>query len=84
MAIIGGNTEYDPEPFVRRKTFYVKAECKLAEGSKPLTGKMFIESLEPLLKRQQYPIVLIHGDYHTGQVRSPATRKRYTSDRFRD
>lgn len=73
MAGSDETPEYDPEPFARRKTFYIKAECELAGTSNPLHGKMFVESLVPLMKQQQYPIVLIHGDYHTGQVRSPVT-----------
>ncbi|KAK3187184.1 hypothetical protein K4F52_004088 [Lecanicillium sp. MT-2017a] len=68
MAGSDETPEYDPEPFARRKTFYIKAECELAGTSNPLHGKMFVESLVPLMKQQQYPIVLIHGDYHTGQI----------------
>ena len=69
------SSEYHPEAFTRRKTFYVKTECQLNPNTNLRYGKMFVEHLEPLLKRQQYPIILIHGDYHTGQVRIPTTRK---------
>lgn len=36
--------------------------------TKSMMGQMYCELLEPLLVLQPNPIVLIHGDFHTGQV----------------
>jgi aminoglycoside phosphotransferase (APT) family kinase protein len=33
-----------------------------------IVGQMYVESLEPAERLYPYPIVLIHGDFHTGQV----------------
>lgn len=39
-----------------------------AEGNRNVHGKMYVECLKPANQTQQLPVVLIHGDYHTGQV----------------
>jgi hypothetical protein len=76
MAATVQSVEYHSEAFTRRRTFYVRTECQLSPKFNRRLGKMFIEHLEPLLKCQKYPIILIHGDYYTGQVRIPTTSKR--------
>lgn len=53
-----------------RTTFFVNVEWTVdgpdKEGS--VVGQAYVECLEPLRRVHPYPIVLIHGDYHTGQV----------------
>lgn len=57
-----------------RSTFYVHARLTTKEGGADsgVAGEMYVEKLQPLLKTQKHPIVLIHGDYHTGQVLNSA------------
>ncbi|PHH81966.1 hypothetical protein CDD82_7453 [Ophiocordyceps australis] len=47
-----------------RKTFFVNV--RLAEHDK--IGSMYVESLEPTYKFHAVPVVLVHDDWHTGQV----------------
>lgn len=52
-----------------RSTFYVNAEWEVGTGmAKHMIGQMYVERLQPLYTTQVYPIILIHGDFHTGQV----------------
>lgn len=59
------------ESFSRRTTFYVNHEweagAKSGQGTY-IRGQMYVESLEPLKRTQKWPIILIHGDYHSSQV----------------
>lgn len=58
-------------PYHKRKTFYVNVDWQLGATlptAKYITGQMYVESLEPLVTVSPYPIILLHGDYHTGQV----------------
>jgi hypothetical protein len=76
LGTMGRNTQFaavpaNEEAFVKRTSFFVNAEWELdtsMDTAKNIMGQMYVESLEPLVKTQPYPIVLIHGDYHTGQV----------------
>lgn len=59
------------ESFSRRTTFHVNHEWEA--GAKPgqgtyIRGQMYVESLEPLERTQKWPIILIHGDFHSSQV----------------
>lgn len=61
------------EAFTRRNTFHVNINWE--PGASPSTAKhvqdqMYVESLEPLNKTEETPIILIHGDYHSSQVSS--------------
>ncbi|OAQ99963.1 hypothetical protein LLEC1_07666 [Akanthomyces lecanii] len=63
--------EKKTESFSKRTTFYVNYEWEA--GAKPgqgtyIRGQMYVESLEPPERTQRWPIVLIHGDYHSSQV----------------
>lgn len=64
-------TKKKDESFTKRTTFYVNIEweagCQPNQGTN-VRGQMYVESLEPQRKTQHYPVVLIHGDYHTSQV----------------
>lgn len=67
----GVNFPPNEETFCRRKTFYVNADWQLGselETAKSIVGQMYVECLEPLNQSQRHPIILIHGDFHTGQV----------------
>ncbi|KAJ4165155.1 hypothetical protein LMH87_006801 [Akanthomyces muscarius] len=59
------------ESFSRRTTFYVNHEweagAKSGQGTY-IRGQMYVESLEPLKRTQKWPIILIHGDYHSSQI----------------
>jgi hypothetical protein len=48
----------------KTKTFYILPP---AFGSH-FTGHMYVECYTPAKVTQKYPLVLIHGDFHTGQV----------------
>lgn len=61
------------EAFTRRNTFHVNINWE--PGASPSTAKhvqdqMYVESLEPLNKTEEPPLILIHGDYHSSQVSS--------------
>lgn len=61
------------EVFCSRATFYVDFTWDFTphEGDETTEhGKMYVESLKPLEVTQKYPIILVHGDYYSGQVRS--------------
>lgn len=60
------------EAFAKRSVFYVNVEWEA--GAKPadfkhVQGQMYVECLEPLAETEAHPIILIHGDYHSSQVR---------------
>ncbi|PNY29852.1 Uncharacterized protein TCAP_00241 [Tolypocladium capitatum] len=46
-----------------RSTFFVETN-----PGRRLSGQMYVECLEPLIVVQPLPIILIHGDFHTGQI----------------
>ncbi|KEY68359.1 hypothetical protein S7711_01137 [Stachybotrys chartarum IBT 7711] len=59
------------EAFSKRRTFYVNANWDMTAATgagSNIVGQMYVESLEPLVKLQPHPIVLIHDDFQTGQV----------------
>lgn len=47
-----------------RSTFFIEVN-----PGQHLSGQMYVECFEPLLVVEKLPIILIHGDFHTGQVR---------------
>ncbi|KJZ78135.1 hypothetical protein HIM_02173 [Hirsutella minnesotensis 3608] len=57
--------------FCTRSTFFVNADCTssadIDQGQKRV-ARMFVECLEPLITVHPMPIILIHGDWHTGQI----------------
>ncbi|KAI9172266.1 putative secreted lipase [Paramyrothecium foliicola] len=76
LAALGPNpqvaaTDGSQEAFIRRTSFFVNIEWELGstnKNAKNILGQMYVESLEPQAKHQPYPIILIHGDQHTGQI----------------
>ncbi|TQV96432.1 lipoprotein [Cordyceps javanica] len=59
------------ESYVKRTSFYTNVEWQ--PGCKPdqytfIRGQMYVESLEPQKKTQKWPIVFIHGDFHSSQI----------------
>ena len=55
-----------------RTTFFVNADWRMGStlaNATNIVGQMYVERLDPIEKLHPYPIVLIHGDFHTGQVR---------------
>lgn len=50
----------------KMKTFYVLPTAY----ANHFTGQMYVECYTPAKTTQKHPIVLIHGDFHTGQVSS--------------
>ncbi|KAJ6442679.1 hypothetical protein O9K51_03854 [Purpureocillium lavendulum] len=66
-----GPFEQPPEgAMLTRTTFYVSAGLGTAEDGtgSAVSGQMYVERLQPLLQTHPHPIILIHGDYHTGQI----------------
>jgi len=60
------------EPLCRRTTFFVNVDWRMGATLATATnivGQMYVECLEPVERIYPYPIVLIHGDFHTGQVK---------------
>jgi hypothetical protein len=56
-----------------RTTFFVNVDWSMGSTlatAKNIVGQMYVEGLEPLVRLCPYPIILIHGDFHTGQVSS--------------
>lgn len=56
-----------------RTTFFVNVDWSMGSTlatAKNIVGQMYVEGLEPLERHHPYPIILIHGDFHTGQVRN--------------
>lgn len=59
------------ETMSRRSTFFVNVDWRMGATLATVTnivGQMYVECLEPARRLYPYPIVLIHGDFHTGQV----------------
>jgi hypothetical protein len=68
------------ETMCRRSTFFVNVDWRMGATLATATnivGQMYVECLEPARRLYPYPIVLIHGDFHTGQVsmKPPVTLK---------
>lgn len=61
------------ESLARRTTFFVNNEWEAGSGPDDCThirGQMYVECLEPQKMTQDWPIILVHGDYHSSQVGS--------------
>ncbi|OAA34654.1 alpha/beta-hydrolase [Beauveria brongniartii RCEF 3172] len=59
------------ESLARRTTFYVNNEWEAGSGPHDCThirGQMYVECLEPQRMTQDWPIILVHGDYHSSQI----------------
>lgn len=59
------------EAFARRTTFHVNINWELGvpvSQRRYAQEQMYVESLEPLEQTQEWPLILIHGDYHSSQV----------------
>ncbi|WKT46443.1 Alpha/Beta hydrolase fold [Fusarium oxysporum f. sp. vasinfectum] len=57
-----------------RTTFFVNVDWSMGSTlatAKNIVGQMYVEGLEPLVRHHPYPIILIHGDFHTGQTTKP-------------
>ncbi|KAK7431199.1 hypothetical protein QQZ08_002239 [Neonectria magnoliae] len=57
-----------------RTTFFVNADWRMGStlaNATNIVGQMYVEQLDPIEKLHPYPIVLIHGDFHTGQMAKP-------------
>ncbi|KAF9769200.1 hypothetical protein IL306_013403 [Fusarium sp. DS 682] len=64
----------DEEAVCKRTTFFVNVDWSMGSTlatAKNIVGQMYVEALEPLERLFPYPIVLIHGDFHTGQTTKP-------------
>ncbi|RGP79584.1 hypothetical protein FLONG3_2332 [Fusarium longipes] len=62
------------EPLCRRTTFFVNVDWRMGATLATATnivGQMYVECLEPAERLHPYPVVLIHGDFHTGQATKP-------------
>ncbi|KAM5384506.1 hypothetical protein ACJZ2D_001542 [Fusarium nematophilum] len=62
------------EAMCRRTTFFVNADWRMGStlaSATNIVGQMYVECLDPLQRVHPYPIVLIHGDFHTGQTAKP-------------
>ncbi|XP_044719702.1 uncharacterized protein HRG_06291 [Hirsutella rhossiliensis] len=57
--------------FSTRTTFFVEADWPGGsdrKAGKRTVGRMYVECLDPLLVVHGSPIILVHGDWHTGQI----------------
>ncbi|KAM0562976.1 hypothetical protein ACHAPJ_001819 [Fusarium lateritium] len=57
-----------------RTTFFVNVDWRLGATLATATnivGQMYVECLNPVERHFPHPIVLIHGDFHTGQTTKP-------------
>ncbi|KAF5645473.1 hypothetical protein F52700_2036 [Fusarium sp. NRRL 52700] len=57
-----------------RTTFFVNVDWSMGSTlatAKNIVGQMYVEGLEPLQRHHPYPIILIHGNFHTGQTTKP-------------
>ncbi|KAF4340896.1 hypothetical protein FBEOM_5237 [Fusarium beomiforme] len=64
----------EEEAVCKRTTFFVNVDWSMGSTlatAKNIVGQMYVEALEPLERLYPYPIVLIHGDFHTGQTTKP-------------
>ncbi|KAH7156531.1 Alpha/beta hydrolase family-domain-containing protein [Dactylonectria macrodidyma] len=62
------------EALCSRTTFFVNADWRMGStltNATTIVGQMYVECLDPIKKLHPYPIVLIHGDFHTGQMTKP-------------
>ncbi|KAF4445995.1 hypothetical protein F53441_10301 [Fusarium austroafricanum] len=62
------------EAMCSRTTFFVNVDWRMGATLATVTnivGQMYVECLEPAERLYPYPIVLIHGDFHTGQTTKP-------------
>ncbi|KAM0344020.1 hypothetical protein ACHAPU_007923 [Fusarium lateritium] len=62
------------ETMCRRSTFYVNVDWRMGATLATMTnivGQMYVECMEPANRLYPYPIVLVHGDFHTGQTTKP-------------
>lgn len=60
-----------PEAPCVRTTFHVNVDWRLGASlgtASNIVGQMYVERLTPPETIHPFPIILIHGDYHTGQV----------------
>lgn len=59
------------ESLCSRTSFFVNVDWRLGatlSTATTIVGQMYTERLDPVIKLHRYPIVLIHGDFHTGQA----------------
>jgi hypothetical protein len=58
------------EPFHRRTVLWLdgKKIWRQPFSHSHYTASYYVERLEPVSVTKAYPVVLIHGDFHTGQV----------------
>jgi hypothetical protein len=64
-------TAQNEEAASYRTTFFVNVDWSMGSTlatAKNIVGQMYVECLQPLKRHHPYPIILIHGDFHTGQV----------------
>ncbi|KAH7155734.1 hypothetical protein B0J13DRAFT_604675 [Dactylonectria estremocensis] len=62
------------EALCSRTTFFVNSDWRMGStlaNATTIVGQMYVECLDPVKKLHPYPIVLIHGDFHTGQMAKP-------------
>ncbi|CAF3529392.1 unnamed protein product [Fusarium graminearum] len=62
------------EPLCRRTTFFVNVDWRMGATLATATnivGQMYVECMEPVEVLHPYPVILIHGDFHTGQTTKP-------------
>ncbi|KAF5587971.1 hypothetical protein FPCIR_7352 [Fusarium pseudocircinatum] len=67
-------TAQNEEAASYRTTFFVNVDWSMGSTlatAKNIVGQMYVECLEPLKRHHPYPIILIHGDFHTGQTTKP-------------
>ncbi len=64
-----------PSPSVgvlhRRTRHYVNIKWGTVDGQVAMTDKTYVETLKPQQRKFNTPIILLHGDHHTGDVRPP-------------
>ncbi|KAH6609404.1 hypothetical protein Trco_002750 [Trichoderma cornu-damae] len=51
-----------------KTTFYSTIPWAAGTDGVNLSGQMYVEMLEPLHVKHNFPVILIHGDFHTGQI----------------
>lgn len=59
------------EPYHRRSIFWVGEGPWIDVKGETHACASYVECLEPVMKTKSIPVVLVHGDYHTGSVGSP-------------
>lgn len=58
------------EPYHRRRIFWVGEGHWVDVKGEMHVCASYVECLEPVMKAKSMSVVLVHGDYHTGSVRS--------------